>query len=776
MGSKHTAGCEQCCSETYSCDGCCQEGIQKPEYLRPQYAGLEFEPYPFIDSWDPSCCCLTQAWRVVGTGKVGSCCKNLYTGTNSSTIRRIDRLLVGASQAERGYGNECCGVFSDLVCGVKCCIEDNPILAEWEESQGFYGRADFAVDFYIEIAQTTWSVRSFVCDGVPTCKVVMTLHLSGRADFRINELKLSQKSISNLSIDGCHSVIPYPDPGTMILPSTGSLTPTSEQLASQCDTVRTGSGGTGLEDFCRCVNELGGVETDADCQRINYQLPICFKGINTWTIEEWEDLPSATIYFDDTSSLPEGCEDSTCNGPYSCGLNDYFWSIAIDPPEYLLPTDCTDGQTVETFYYDVRDASKYLCPTEYGDICGFVLEDGRCDIIRGIEKDPCPGAPYTCPPYPIDYTVSTFIRCVDEYDEKCRLSNFTCRIGGQSVCDGGVGAGTRQKTQAESGGCYTYNCYCIPEDCCGGFSFLYYDNAIVDAYRDSCTLTENTTTCTPNEGTTQCTYSPGLVLVDVEYPADRTPDPINWTSITYDCPANTCQVTSEQVTGITGPITLSITGLVSGLPNSGPPDLYYKISSTQQTGPLTGPPDGTWTKITTNPFTTPLIYNNQWVSFTVYDTTNSDASRLIDIVGGTPSAPLDTFTISSTSCPDYTPNPTLNWNNLWHDVGSDESNIVSQRFLGINRSLSIKLDIGAGTQPVLYYRVTSTSLVGALPIGPPDGSWAAVTSDTTITVNLNDWLNFRCYNADLTVSSRTFDVVNVSDANTVLDTITYESY
>lgn len=798
MGSKHTAGCEQCGCTSYPCDGCCQEGIERPEYLRPQLTGLVFKAEPTINTWDPLCCCLQQVWNVEGEGPevglVKSCCSNLYTGTNTTKAQRKDRyILRPIFGVETGWSNICCGAAFDvdLVCGTECCLTGTAPLVTWEGGWEYYGRADFATKFYITTAAVTWAIQPYVCDGESTCKVVVSLTLTGRVDFRINQLRLVKELGQNaIQLADCEVVIPETiidcsnvGPGancdvtiSMVRPESGYSTPTSQDLLNQCTTSGDYPG-----------NPCDDVASNQACPESG-SLPICFKRILTYTIAEWNALESGTLGFDDSAVLEEGCDDARCQSVVSCGIEAYVSEIAINPPAYNLPYDCTNPQYVFTPTPRQQDVSVFLCPDAYGDICGFQDEQGNCSFDFGARSGNCPTR--SCPPFYIPGLTRPELTDqllwptgVPSNDSTCRLKNFICNYpvynvyGFRDTINEPPGTGVRRKTKQEDPGCYTDLCYCNP--CCPDpepFS-VFKSGTIHDAYMESYRITERTTTCSPNAGSKQCSYGPGLAYVNIEYPADRTPDAINWGDITYDCPANTCQVTSKQVTGITGPITLLVSSPpLGGPPTLPPPDLYYKISSAEQFGPLTGPPDGTWTKITARQFTTPTIVNNQWVSFTVYDTTNSDTSRSISVSGGSPSAPLDSFTISSTSCPDYTPNPSLNWNNLWHDIGSDESNIVSQRFLGINRPLSIKLDIGAGTKPVLYYKISSTSLVGLLPIGAPDGTWTAVNSDTTITVNLNDWLNFRCYNSDLTVSSRTFDVVNVSDGNTVLDTITYESY
>ncbi len=275
-------------------------------------------------------------------------------------------------------------------------------------------------------------------------------------------------------------------------------------------------------------------------------------------------------------------------------------------------------------------------------------------------------------------------------------------------------------------------------------------------------------TCEFTATSYEVNYSP--ITVNFDCP-DTTPLSVNWTAVIYHCDTNEANVTSQQIQNINTPISLLIK------PGTGTaPVLYYQISAAEITGSVTGPPPSPWVAVTAD--TTITIDDDEWLSFTVYDSapavgTITRQAEIVNLSDG--NRILDVFLYSSV-CPDVTPNPTPNWGNIYHDLGTDEQNIVSQQFLGINTTISIQLDIGAGTQPTLYYKITTTDQSSLLPIGAPDGTWVSVTADTTISMENNKWLSFRCYDSTSSGGTRTFSVVNVSDSNTTLDTITYEAF
>jgi hypothetical protein len=201
--------------------------------------------------------------------------------------------------------------------------------------------------------------------------------------------------------------------------------------------------------------------------------------------------------------------------------------------------------------------------------------------------------------------------------------------------------------------------------------------------------------------------------------------------------------------------------------------LYYKITSSQQTGTVTGPPDGTWTAITAT--TTITVNNNEWVSFCTYDSTFSTSSRNATITAnpGACESELDTFTYQSTCPADVTP-CSVNWTTTTYSGVNDEANIVSQQITCINTPITLQIQPGSGSIPTLYYKITSTQQTGNV-TGTPDGTWTAVTANTNISVSNNQWLSFVAFTNPSNNGTRTATIVNISDSSTTLDTFSYVS-
>jgi hypothetical protein len=809
MGKKNSPGCGEDCCPIEVCDGCCAEGIQKPEYLRPLYPGATIEPYPYINSWDPECCCLTQKWGVIletnpQTGleiPIESCCKLLQKTELEIVWKRQDWNVQIAPQELRGQPY-CCGEppnpLPPEICGTECCITGEYQICEFKEKRIVKSRVDFAVGFFLTGVETTWSVQPFTCNGETECKVIMTTTFYGIAKHRINRSFTSWTNSWNTQLGPCQFVTGWV--GTI---GTASLPP-------DCNWEYRDLPGDWLNNY---------TGTNCDGLNNNKLTTLCFKRIKTYTITEWNNLTTGSHYFQDTDVLEEGCEDPNCGS--SCVSNLYSELVSIAPPALNLPDICSNPPSpirhtlsgAFTCFYCTDKWSQVCFRQEDPEDCWyFVSFGGDCPErtcaadVRTLTVDVfCPPSP--SPPGPCR---STFPQAFETWiisqpcpppcstgwvgplDDLCggsttRTDYCNCRNeAGQVVywpgnCIGGVNICVNTDTCPE---CFEdWIPPCRPAECCNDNVFSGYDcyrhiytSRDIYRYTKQHIVESMDLTCEGSEGDPTCEFSPGLMQVNVEYPSDRTPDPVNWNSITYDCETDSCEVTSKQITGIDAQIFITVEGFVAGVQDGGQPDLYYKIGNSEITGPITAPPDNTWTKATTNPFFLPAVNNNQWISFTCYSPTGVDRTRTISVYIINPAINLDTFNITSVSCPDYIPDPTPNWGDLWHDVGSNEQNIQSARFLGINRALSIKLDLDTNTQPTLYYKISTASLAGLQPIGSPDPSWIAVTVDTTITVNPDAWLNFRCYNPDFTVAARNFDVINISDNNTLLDTINYQSY
>lgn len=330
--------------------------------------------------------------------------------------------------------------------------------------------------------------------------------------------------------------------------------------------------------------------------------------------------------------------------------------------------------------------------------------------------------------------------------------------------------------QCPDNGCPGRSCLCFGYyNQCPCFKHFYWDSTLVanvsTPQKVGVHLQQNTVsysvTCSVGDKVIVQAPSPTWAI-NLDW--SQVPDPTNWTTIEYDCTPNTSTITSKQITGvnIAGSIQLRIdpgTGTV--------PTLYYKITSTQQTGTVTGPPGGTWTAITA--VTTITVNNNEWVSFCTYDSTGSTSSRTATVTAnpGACESELDTFAYQSTCPADVTP-CSVNWTTTTYSGVNDEANIVSQQITCINTTITLQIQPGSGTIPTLYYKITSTQQTGNVS-GTPDGTWTAVTSNTNISVSNNQWLSFVSYTNPSNNGSRTATVVNVTDSNTTLDTFTYDS-
>ena len=250
----------------------------------------------------------------------------------------------------------------------------------------------------------------------------------------------------------------------------------------------------------------------------------------------------------------------------------------------------------------------------------------------------------------------------------------------------------------------------------------------------------------------------------------QVPDPTNWTTIEYDCTPNTSTITSKKITGVSvaGSIQLRIN------PGTGSaPILYYKITASQQTGTVTGPPGVTWTAITAT--TTITVNNNEWVSFCTYDSTSSTSSRTATVTAnpGACESELDTFTYQSTCPADVTP-CSVNWTTTTYSGVNDEANIVSQQITCINTTITLQIQPGSGSIPTLYYKITSTQQTGNVS-SAPDGTWTSVTSNTNISASNNQWLSFIAFTNPSNNGTRTATIVNITDSSTTLDTFDYVS-
>jgi len=118
---------------------------------------------------------------------------------------------------------------------------------------------------------------------------------------------------------------------------------------------------------------------------------------------------------------------------------------------------------------------------------------------------------------------------------------------------------------------------------------------------------------------------------------------------------------------------------------------------------------------------------------------------------------------------DVIPNA-VNWADLVYDNDANTCAVESKQITGISSSINIEIQPGAGSFPVLYYQISSSQVTGTT-TGSPSSPWVSVASNTTISINNNQWLSFVCNN---TGSNRTATIVNTSNGNTTLDTFNYQ--
>jgi hypothetical protein len=117
---------------------------------------------------------------------------------------------------------------------------------------------------------------------------------------------------------------------------------------------------------------------------------------------------------------------------------------------------------------------------------------------------------------------------------------------------------------------------------------------------------------------------------------------------------------------------------------------------------------------------------------------------------------------------DNTPNA-VNWDDIRWIAQFDEGDITNQRITGITSSITLQIQ-PSGSSPTLYYQISNDSLFSTQ-FGFPDPPWVAVTSNTNITINNNQYLSFTTFGLIAGLEA-TATIVNVSDNNTVLDTFT----
>lgn len=136
------------------------------------------------------------------------------------------------------------------------------------------------------------------------------------------------------------------------------------------------------------------------------------------------------------------------------------------------------------------------------------------------------------------------------------------------------------------------------------------------------------------------------VLYLYEVTPDNTPATVNWDNIAWSINDGFGSITSKQLTGFDGPISLNVSEAVTT------PDLtlWYQVSDSQVTGTTTTTPSSPWAQVAASPGTTFSVKNGQWVSFTCYyaDSTVKSATTISVTNTSDSSAVIDTFTLEAT--------------------------------------------------------------------------------------------------------------------------------
>lgn len=106
-----------------------------------------------------------------------------------------------------------------------------------------------------------------------------------------------------------------------------------------------------------------------------------------------------------------------------------------------------------------------------------------------------------------------------------------------------------------------------------------------------------------------------------------------------------------------------------------------------------------------------------------------------------------------------TPSPTPNWANITGSVGAGGAVNANVTIQGITEPITLRVNVVSGfADTTLKYRINS-------------GTYTTIADEGTFTVSANDTVNFQGISiTDPETSS--FQVINQTDANAVLDTIT----
>lgn len=274
------------------------------------------------------------------------------------------------------------------------------------------------------------------------------------------------------------------------------------------------------------------------------------------------------------------------------------------------------------------------------------------------------------------------------------------------------------------------------------------------------------------------------ILSQTSAPVPPPPITANWSDIASNDNTVLYSYTYQQVTGVpVGGVTFTIFYDDSLIKLFGGTDPAGFFGGTSQIPPSTNPnpllPGITWGFIP-NGGLYGTIFNNDYITFAgqlIGVPPGTTASTVVSIYDG--ATLVDQFTITATSVSaDITPNG-LNWSDITFDPTTNPSitrQYTTQQITGINTPIELSISSSSAEVSTLWYRVS--------PAAPPTFSSSLVLFDNNaqgfvrwvpgvnITVGNGSYITFTANGPSLGLSTTVFEVRNVSDNNTILDSFT----
>lgn len=274
------------------------------------------------------------------------------------------------------------------------------------------------------------------------------------------------------------------------------------------------------------------------------------------------------------------------------------------------------------------------------------------------------------------------------------------------------------------------------------------------------------------------------ILSQTSAPVPPPPITANWSDIASNDDTVLYSYTYQQVTGVpVGGVTFTIFYDDSLIKLFGGTDPAGFFGGTSQIPPSTNPnpllPGITWGFIP-NGGLYGTIFNNDYITFAgqlIGVPPGTTASTVVSIYDG--ATLVDQFTITATSVSaDITPN-SVNWSDITFDPTTNPSitrQYTTQQITGINTPIELSISSSSAEVSTLWYRVS--------PVAPPTFSSSLILFDNNaegfvrwvpgvnITVGNGSYITFTANGPSLGLSTTVFEVRNVSDNNTILDSFT----